>query len=80
MLRIALIRQLGDANFATRDAASKMLLEIGPMAIALLRAELQTEPPLEMRRRIDAILERVDASVWLPLSQKETKPTSNRKR
>lgn len=60
-----LIRQLDDATFAKRDAASKMLQEIGPMAIALLRAELKKNPPLEVRRRIEAILSSVDAEEWL---------------
>jgi hypothetical protein len=61
----ALIRQLDDPKFQTRDVASKALLEIGPLAIAMLRAELQKAPPLEMRRRIEVVLERVDAAEWL---------------
>src|SRR5262249_19204051 len=60
-----LIRQLDDENFQKRTAASKALLEIGPMAIALLRAELQKAPPLEVRKRIEAVLDRVDAGEWL---------------
>jgi hypothetical protein len=61
----ALIRQLDDPKFQTRAAASKALLEVGPLAIAMLRAELKKGPTLEMRRRIEAVLERVDAADWL---------------
>src|SRR5262249_28061179 len=63
----ALIRQLDDAKFEKRAAASKALLEIGPLAIGLLRAELAKGPPLETRRRIEGILSRVDAADWLKL-------------
>ncbi len=66
----ALIRQLGEPRFGRRAAASKALLEIGPLAIALLRAELRKDPPLEERRRIEAVLERVDAAAWLSLPGK----------
>ncbi len=67
--RIApLIRQLDDDDFEKRSAAGAALLEIGPLAIALLRAELQKPMPLEARRRIEALLERVDATIWLDLS------------
>lgn len=69
----ALIRQLNDERFAKRDAASKELLEIGPLAIALLRAELLQQPPLEMRRRIEAVLERVDAADWLQMKEAKKK-------
>jgi len=61
----ALIRQLDDEQYATRAAASKTLLEIGPAAIGLLRAELNRKPALEKARRIEAILERVDLTDWL---------------
>ena len=63
----ALIRQLGEPKFERRAAASKALLEIGPLKIALLRAEPRKDPPLEQRRRLEAVLERVDAAAWLAL-------------
>ncbi|HYT87226.1 MAG TPA: hypothetical protein VEL76_00770 [Gemmataceae bacterium] len=69
----ALIRQLADAKFEKRAAASKALLEIGPLAIGMLRAELQREPTLEVRRRIEGVLERVDAADWLQLPGKAKK-------
>jgi hypothetical protein len=62
-----LIRQLDDEDFETRSAASAALLEIGPFAIALLRAELQKAISLEARRRIEAVLDRVDATILLDL-------------
>jgi hypothetical protein len=64
--RIArLIRQLDAPRFKARAAASQALLEMGPMAIALLRAELKKGPSVEVRKRIEAILERVNALDWL---------------
>ena len=61
----ALIRQLDSPQFVKRQAADKALLEIGPLAIAMLRAEVKKGVPLETSRRIQAVLDRVDASIWL---------------
>jgi hypothetical protein len=63
----ALLRQLDDPKFEKREAASKALLEIGPLAIAMMRAELEKGPPLERVRRIQSVLQRVDAADWLSL-------------
>jgi hypothetical protein len=63
----ALIRQLDSPQFEKRAAADKTLLEICPMAIGMLRAELKKGIPLETSRRIQAVLERVDAANWLEL-------------
>jgi hypothetical protein len=63
----ALIRQLDSANFEKRFAADKALLEIGPMAITMLRAELKKGVPVETSRRIQAMLQRVDATNWLEI-------------
>jgi hypothetical protein len=60
-----LIRQLEDPDFKKRSAAMAKLLEIGPMAITLLRTELQKPLSLETRRRIEGVLDRVDARTWL---------------
>jgi hypothetical protein len=70
----SLIRQLAEPKFGKRAAASKELLAIGPLAIALLRTELEKAPPLEMRRRIESILERVDAAEWLSFPAPAKKP------
>jgi hypothetical protein len=60
-----LIRQLDSSSFEKRLAADKALLEIGPLAISMLRAELKKGVPLETSRRIQTVLERVDCSAWL---------------
>src|SRR5262249_9420162 len=70
----ALIRRLADPKVGGRAAAGRGLLEIGPLAIAQLRAELAKGPPLEMRRRIEAVLGRVDAAEWLHLPGAAPKP------
>jgi hypothetical protein len=53
------------ARLPPRDTAGKTLLEIGPLAIGMLRAALQKGPTLETRRRIESVLDRVDAATWL---------------
>jgi HEAT repeat protein len=64
--RVALlIRQLDDERFETREGASKMLASIGPMAIGMMREALAKNPSLELRRRIETILNNVDAAEWL---------------
>src|SRR5262249_21372634 len=63
-----LVRQLNSERFEKRVAADKALGEIGPIAISMLQAELAKTPTVEMRRRIESILERVDATNWLDLS------------
>jgi hypothetical protein len=70
-----LIRQLDSPQANKRLAADKALLELGPLAITLLQAELKKGPPEEMRQRIRALLDRVDASDWLnfPPPQKKEK-------
>ncbi len=60
-----LIRQLDSPKFVERLAADKALVEIGPLAITMLQAELKKGVSLETSRRIQAILDRVDTSSWL---------------
>ena len=62
-----LLKQLGSAKFQEREAASKGLLEIGPVAIGLIRAELNKDIALETRRRLESVIDRVDATEWLNL-------------
>jgi hypothetical protein len=69
-----LIRALDDPKFQKRQAASKELFEIGIVAIGRLRAELKKNPSLEMQRRIEAILDRVDAMDWLKTPEKNKTP------
>ena len=70
----ALIRQLDSNQFEKRLAADKALHEIGPLAIAILRAELKKGVPLETSRRIQAVLDRVDAANWLDFPPPAKKP------
>ncbi len=50
-----------------RLTAQKTLLELGPIAVSMLQAELKKGPSAEKERRIRAVLEQVDASSWLNL-------------
>ncbi len=69
--RIAkLVKELDSEVYVRREAASKELLKIGPVAIGVLRGELHKQPPLEMRRRIETVLNSVDATEWLSLPKK----------
>jgi hypothetical protein len=70
----ALILQLDSNQFEKRLAADKALHEIGPLASAMLRAELKKGLPLETSRRIQAVLARVDAVNWLDFPQPAKKP------
>jgi hypothetical protein len=65
----AIVRQLDSDVFEKRAAANRELLEIGPLAAALLRAELKKTPPLEVRRYLEAALQRVDTTDWLKLPE-----------
>jgi hypothetical protein len=69
-----LIGQLDDAKFQKREAAAKALLEMGPRAIVMLRAELAKNVSLEMSTRIRSILDRVDAMDWLGMPQIKKAP------
>jgi hypothetical protein len=60
-----LILQLDDPKFQVREAAARALLEIGPIAIGILRGELNRATSLEMRQRIQAVIDRVDGEEWL---------------
>jgi hypothetical protein len=50
------VRDLDDDSFATREAASRGLEKLGIAAKPLLREALKGRPPLEVRRRITALL------------------------
>ena len=55
----ALVRHLGDADFRTREAASKRLREIGKPAVPALREALGGEDP-EVCSRADSLLRQIE--------------------
>jgi WD40 repeat protein len=67
MARIhALIADLDHTEFVRRDNATKELEKIGAKAGPALRKALLEKPPLEMRRRMDTLLEAIDARQLSP--------------
>jgi len=54
------IADLGSDQFATRQAAAKALTELGERAEAALRKAHAGNPPLEVRQRLDLLLEKRD--------------------
>jgi hypothetical protein len=57
-----LVKDLDAAAFATRAKASEDLLEMGPAIIPQLRAVLATKPPLEVMRRLEALVTQLKAT------------------
>jgi hypothetical protein len=58
-----LVKQLGDAKFATREAAAKKLLEMGGSSIAALREGTKSGDE-EVRTRCAALIPEVKAAEW----------------
>ena len=58
----ALIDNLGDGDFATRDQASNKLREIGKPALAQIKAALKSEDP-EVRIRAEELVKRIERRV-----------------
>jgi RNA polymerase sigma factor (sigma-70 family) len=54
----ALVADLDDKNFAVRDKATRTLEEMGEAAEAALRKTLQGNPSLEVRQRLEQILQK----------------------
>jgi WD40 repeat protein len=57
-----LIADLDRDNFAARDSATKQLSELGHLAESALYAALNDKPSAEKRRRVEDLLQRLDAS------------------
>jgi WD40 repeat protein len=59
------IQDLDSADFAVRERANETLEKANELAEPALRRALKANPSLELRRRVEALLDRIDA---LPLS------------
>jgi hypothetical protein len=55
-----LIADLDSNQFATRQAASNALTELGELAVPALLEALASEPTLEPRRRLESLIERAE--------------------
>jgi WD40 repeat protein len=55
-----LVSDLGDRKFAVRDKASAELEQLDELAEAALRRALEDKPSLEVRRRVERLLNRID--------------------
>jgi Tol biopolymer transport system component len=55
-----LVADLDSKQFSVRDRASQRLREVAELAEPLLRAALREQPTLEVRRRIELVLARVE--------------------
>jgi RNA polymerase sigma factor (sigma-70 family) len=63
--RIArLIADLDNDDFATRQKAIKELEELGEQALPAYRKVLDGKPPIEMRRRLEELLEKAGLAWW----------------
>jgi hypothetical protein len=56
----ALVADLGARQFAVRQKAMEALDKLGDLAEPLLRKALASEPPLEVRRRVERLLDKLD--------------------
>lgn len=56
----ALIANLGDPAFATRDKAARELQQIGETALPALRQALAAKPSVEAQRRLDRLITQIE--------------------
>jgi hypothetical protein len=61
-----LLAELGNDRFAVREKAAHRLAQLGTQAEAALRQALEEGPPLEVRRRMKELLEKLDEPVSGP--------------
>jgi RNA polymerase sigma factor (sigma-70 family) len=66
-IRIArLVAELDDDQFAVREAAEKELDRLGEVAAPALRKALTGQPSVEVRRRVERLLDRQDEADFTP--------------
>jgi hypothetical protein len=63
-----LIAELDDEEIEVRERSSNELGRLGGLAESALRKTLHADPPLEVRRRIEALLEPLDKMCWPGMS------------
>jgi WD40 repeat protein len=61
-----LLADLDNGRYAARQQAVRELEKLGDLAESALRAALEGEPSLELRRRVEALLEKLEAPVTSP--------------
>jgi WD40 repeat protein len=61
-----LLTDLDNDRFGMRERATRELEELGLLAEPALRQALLTRPSLEVRRRIEGVLEKLSKSPWSP--------------
>lgn len=60
----ALARQLDDPSFEARQQAEEDLRQLGIAVVPLLEKELQKNPPLEVARRMQGIVQHLGKISW----------------
>jgi len=70
---VRLINQLDDEHFATREEATAELAKLGEKAEPALRNALSSRPSLEVRRRIEPLLEKLEGVPASPQTLRQTR-------
>jgi RNA polymerase sigma factor (sigma-70 family) len=61
-----LITDLGSDDFAVRDKANRELERLGDAALPACRKAIAREPALELRRRLESLIEKQVRATWQP--------------
>jgi hypothetical protein len=73
-----LVAQLGDNNYNKREQATKALREFGVEIVPVLRQALSAATDLEVKTRLEKLLNAIDASEYLKPAAAPQPPPSNR--